>query len=104
MLGRVMMPSGTASCTSCNTRFIISPSPSGFVQHSLHHLPEPEGQAKRSNPAANEYKDLQSEITRLRSATKQITDIFSGLKTPFGGICNPAASEYKDLQSEISAL
>ena len=41
---------------------------------------EPEGQAKRSNPAANEYKDLQSEITRLRSATKQITDIFSGLK------------------------
>ena len=32
------------------------------------------------NPAANEYKDLQSEITRLRSASKQITDIFSGLK------------------------
>ena len=29
MLGRVMMPIGTASCTACNTRFIISPSPSG---------------------------------------------------------------------------
>ena len=43
---------------------------------------------------------MQSEITRLRSATKQITDIF----TPFGGICNPAANEYKDLQSEITRL
>ena len=30
MLGRVMMPIGTASCTACNTRFIISPSPSGL--------------------------------------------------------------------------
>ena len=39
MLGRVMMPIGTARCTSCNTRFIISPSPSGFVQHALqYHL------------------------------------------------------------------
>ena len=28
MLGRVVMPIGTASCTACNTRFIISPSPS----------------------------------------------------------------------------
>ena len=54
---------------------------------------EPEGQAKRSNPAANEYKDLQSEITRLRSASKQITDIFSGLKILIlgcGRITNPA--------------
>ena len=30
MLGRVMMPIGTACCTACNTRFIISPSPSGL--------------------------------------------------------------------------
>ena len=32
MLGRVMMPIGTASCTACNTRFIISPSP--FTWHA----------------------------------------------------------------------
>ncbi len=30
MLGRVIMPMGTAGCTACNTRFITSTSPSGL--------------------------------------------------------------------------
>ena len=56
MLGRVMMPVGTASCTACNTRFIISPSPSGLpfglpfpFGINVATEREPEGPAQRNN-------------------------------------------------------